>query len=262
MIDARAVFISHGGGPLPLLGDPAHQPLVDELTRLAQQLKRPKAIVVVSAHWEANPIAITSAAKPSLIYDYYGFDPKAYDIQYPASGDPELANWLHQRIQAAGLEVQLDAQRGWDHGTFVPMALMYPQADILIVQLSLHPSLSPELHIRLGQALAELHQQQVLVLGSGFSFHNMRAFFNADEQTDQANQQFEAWLQTTLGDPMDESQRQQQLMHWHQAPGGPLSHPREEHLLPLHLCYGVANQAYQGRSEIRLLNKTASFYWW
>jgi len=232
------LFVSHGGGPMPLLGDPGHQDMVDRLTELAADLRKPSAILVISAHWEEAIPTITSGTTPSLIYDYYGFPSEAYKIEYPCPGEPVLAQQVAQALDQAGIQARLDDQRGLDHGAFVPLKLMYPEATIPCIQLSLVDTLDASTHLAIGRALQALDYDNLLVLGSGFSFHNMRAFFAAPTPEIQArNLAFEDWLEQTCGDSsLSEPERAKRLADWEQAPHARFSHPREEHLLPLHVC--------------------------
>lgn len=260
----HALFIGHGGGPLPLLGDPGHQELVATLQEIAASIPRPKAILVVSAHWEAPLPTLTAAPKPELLYDYYNFPPEAYSIQYPCPGDPQLAHTVAQRLRQAGFSARLDDRRGFDHGVFIPLKIMYPQADIPCVQLSLLDSLDPAEHIALGEALPIEELDQVLILGSGFSFHNLRAFFgpiSSDQQ--QANARFESWLARTCTDPaLSEEDRRARLIHWDDTPDARYCHPRPEHLLPLHVCYGAARSPSRKRYALRILGVMTSMYLW
>lgn len=260
----QALFISHGGGPMPLLGDPGHRALTEHLAQLAATIRRPKAILIISAHWEESVATVTSNPTPELIYDYYGFPAESYAIKYPCAGEPELARQVTQAIRASGIEVAEDAKRGLDHGVFVPLKIMYPDADIPCVQLSLVNTLDAAAHIRIGQALADLDYDDLLILGSGFSFHNMRAFFAPDTAQSQAmNQGFEDWLKNVLSNPsMTEAERQKQLTGWEQAPGARYCHPREEHLVPLHVCYGVAGRAADLADSVVVLNKQAGTFGW
>lgn len=260
----KAVFISHGGGPLPLLGDPGHEEMVVALKALAEAIPRPKAIVVVSAHWEEALPTITAAAKPPLIYDYSGFPPESYEIEYPCEGSPELANTLWGLLEEQGIPARLDDTRGLDHGVFVPLKLMYPEADIPCVQLSLVDTLEPRQHIDMGQALHDLHKQGVLLIGSGFSFHNLRAFFSAPTpQSRELNLAFEDWLNDTCANPeYSAAQRRELLSHWDAAPGARYCHPREEHLIPLHVCYGAALAPCRQRITATILDKASAFYIW
>ena len=158
------LFISHGGGPMPLLGDAGHVEMVQCLQDFALQIPKPSAILVVSAHWEAKHATVTSATAPELIYDYSGFPPESYAIKYPAPGAPDLADDIVQALTAAGIDAAKDHQRGWDHGVFVPLKIMYPEADIPCVQLSLVQGLNADTHVALGQALQTLNHPGLLVI--------------------------------------------------------------------------------------------------
>jgi 4,5-DOPA dioxygenase extradiol len=258
------LYLSHGGGPLPLLGGAGHQNLINFFRDITPTLGKPSAILVISAHWEASTATITSGATPSLIYDYDGFPKQAYDIQYPAPGSPLLANQIFNLLKTAGIAAILDDQRGFDHGLFVPLKLMYPDANIPCVQLSLVNSLQPEAHIQIGKALAALRHANVLVMGSGFSFHNLRAFFTpSTPQSQTMNAAFEQWLMSTCSSrQLTEQAREQKLIHWESAPSARYCHPREEHLLPLHVCYGVAGTAANSVFEFEIMGKMASAYLW
>ena len=271
MAQPRILFLSHGGGAMPLLGDPGHRDMVSCLQSIAQSIAKPSAILVVSAHWEAAVPTITSAAQPELIYDYYGFPEESYSIQYPCPGLPQLAAKVHNSLQQAGIDSVQDPQRGLDHGVFVPLKIMYPDADIPCVQLSLLDNLNPEQHIKLGQALQSLNgllddalNDSLLVIGSGFSFHNMKAFFTPDTaQTRQMNVEFDDWLrETCASESLTETERSQRLIDWTQAPSARYCHPREEHLLPLHVCYGLAGRACSQTFELSILNKQSSMMLW
>ena len=258
------LYISHGGGPLPLLGDAAHEQLVENLSHLATIVPRPSAIVVISAHWEEARPTITAAANPPLLYDYYGFPRESYEIQYPAPGEPVLARRIHDLLAGAGIEAVLDEQRGFDHGLFVPLKIMVPDAGIPCVQVSLVSGLRPDLHIRMGKALARLRDEPILVIGSGFSFHNMQAFFSPSTGVVQSmNEAFESWLVETCSDEaLTEEARERRLVDWTNAPAARFCHPREEHLLPLHLCYGIAQSPAREVFKFQVLGKSASAYLW
>lgn len=258
------LFVSHGGGPMPLLGDPGHQDMVDRLTELAADLRKPSAILVISAHWEEAIPTITSGTTPSLIYDYYGFPSEAYKIEYPCPGEPVLAQQVAQALDQAGIQARLDDQRGLDHGAFVPLKLMYPEAKIPCIQLSLVNTLDASTHLAIGRALQALDYDNLLVLGSGFSFHNMRAFFAAPTPEIQArNLAFEDWLEQTCGDSsLSEPERAKRLADWEQAPHARFCHPREEHLLPLHVCYGLANKASDRHIAATILGKQSGMFYW
>jgi len=239
---ATILYFPHGGGPLPLLGEPRHAAMVDFLRGVPQTLDKPEAIVVVSAHWEETLVSVTAGTSPPMIFDYYGFPDETYEYSYPAPGHPELASRVHRLLGGAGIESRLDVERGFDHGLFVPLMLMYPAADIPCIQLSLHASLDAALHIRIGKALAALRDEKLLVLGSGFSFHNLRELTSKrDAVVDTRNLAFEDWLAQTLTDAkLKESERERRLATWTEAPDARFCHPREEHLLPLQVCYGIA----------------------
>ena len=240
---ATIVFIPHGGGPLPLMGDRNHARLIRFLETYPSSIAKPDAIIVVSAHWEeAGEVAITAAATPSLLFDYYGFPAETYDYRYPAPGHPQLAARVHERLTEAGIPARLEPDRDFDHGLFVPLMLMYPDADIPCIQVSLSASLDAAFHVQIGKALAPLKSENLLVLGSGFSFHNMEVILSHRDGSENAqNREFEAWLLQTCSDPtLDEATREQRLVEWTAAPHARYCHPREEHLLPLQVCYGMA----------------------
>lgn len=259
----QIVFFSHGGGPLPLLGDPSHQAMIDFMTELPGRLPRPDAILVVSAHWEEKVPTLLGAARPPMFYDYYGFPPQAYQINYPASGHPALAAQIAKTLEDAGIRAHIDNQRGFDHGLFIPLNLMYPKADIPALQLSLQLGLSPQAHLKLGEALRSLQTDNLLVIGSGFSFHNMSAFFHHDPaMITPRNNAFQDWLIDTITAEMDPSERETRLTDWESAPYARYVHPREEHLLPLHVCAGLAGRAGQVIFDDKILGvRCAAFLW-
>ena len=188
-----------------------------------------------------------------------------YALSYPAPGAPGLAAVVATLLSAPGFDSHIDADRGYDHVVFVPMMLMYPDASIPIIQLSMLSSLDPEAHIKMGEALAPLAEKNILVLGSGFTFHNLNAFgpgINPDG-TDPKNEAFEQWLrETCTSDELSEEQRRDRLINWSDAPGARWSHPREEHLLPLHVCYGAAGEAATLSFDDFVLGKRSSGYSW
>lgn len=259
---APVIFIPHGGGPLPLLGDKGHQPMLDFLHQVTPQLGGPKAILVISAHWEESVATITSGATPELIYDYYGFPEEAYQIKYPAPGNPHLAEKIFHLLAREGIQAKLDEARGYDHGMYVPLKLMYPEANIPCVQLSLLSSLDPAKHIQMGNALSELRKENILIIGSGFSFHNLRAMMSG-QLDHEKNELFERWLiEACTNQSISEEERTNQLIHWNDAPGAVYCHPREEHLLPLHVCYGIAGTSAELVFNDRMLNVLSSGYLW
>lgn len=260
----RTLYISHGGGPLPLLGDTGHTEMVSHLQRIASELPKPSAILLISAHWEEERPTITGSANPGLIYDYYGFPEEAYSISYPAPGEPHLAKNVFKLLEGKGLQPVIDNSRGFDHGMFIPLKIMYPDADIPCIQLSLVNTLDPAMHIRMGEALTDIQHEGLLIIGSGFSFHNMNAFFApGNTHNNEMNEAFESWLIETCGTKdIDEAVRRKLLINWDKAPHARFCHPREEHLLPLHVCYGLNKCASRESFQLNILGKRASFYLW
>ncbi|MFW5454852.1 DODA-type extradiol aromatic ring-opening family dioxygenase [Thioalkalivibrio sulfidiphilus] len=238
---ANILYLPHGGGPLPLMDDPGHAQLTAFLRHIPERLGRPDAILVISAHWETDIPTVTSGPSPALIYDYYGFPEETYQIQYPAPGDPLLADRVCASLSGHGIECRQDDERGFDHGLFIPLMLMYPGAYIPCIQLSLVKGLDPAAHIALGRALSSLLHVNLLVVGSGLSFHNMRALMDPGFGDKHDEQAFHDWLVETCTAPgLSGDERSQRLVIWSQAPGARFCHPREEHLLPLHVCHGMA----------------------
>jgi 4,5-DOPA dioxygenase extradiol len=170
------VYFSHGGGPLPILGDASHKAMIDFMRQLPSKLRRPDAILVISAHWEESVATLLGSPNPVMFYDYYGFPEEAYDINYPAPGNPKLAERIAGLLNEQKIPARIDPGRGFDHGLFIPLKLMYPAADIPALQLSLLRGLDPMAHLALGKVLHALIDEDILVIGSGFSFHNMQAF--------------------------------------------------------------------------------------
>jgi 4,5-DOPA dioxygenase extradiol len=261
---APVLYLPHGGGPMPLMNDPAHAGLIAFLRDIGTHYPRPEAVVLVSAHWEARVPALNAAAAPPLLFDYYGFPPETYRIVYPAPGRPELAERIAALLQQGGFASELVKDRGYDHGVFVPLKLVYPDADVPLVQLSLIKGLDAEAHIRLGRCLAPLREQNIAIIGSGMSFHNLQAIF-AGERADfrAASDQFDAWLRQVITDPaLDEARRATLLAHWQEAPYARFNHPREEHLLPLHVCYGAAGAPGQVLFNEALMGHKVSGFGW
>lgn len=261
--NVQIVYFSHGGGPLPILGDPSHKAMLAFMTALPSQLRKPDAIVVLSAHWEERAATLLGAERPVMFYDYYGFPDKAYEIQYPAPGSPELAQKIAGLLEKQGIAARVDPQRGFDHGLFIPLKMMYPEADIPALQLSLLRGLSPAAHIALGKALRGLKDMNILVIGSGFSFHNMSAFaWHNEEAPDPANDAFQDWLIGVSGGEMSQSEREQRLIEWEKAPSARYCHPREEHLLPLHVCAALADKPAKLIFDDRILGKRSVAFLW
>jgi aromatic ring-opening dioxygenase catalytic subunit (LigB family) len=241
------LFIPHGGGPCFFMEPQPGLPR-DLWDGLAGYLKgidaalgeRPQAVLVISGHWEMPRPTINTAPDHTLLFDYYGFPEHTYRLTYPAHNSPETVARIEELLSAAGYSAGEDSQRGLDHGVFVPFKLIYPEADVPMIQLSLLASLDAAAHVRLGQALAPLRDAGVLIVGSGMSYHNNRALFTQTAQANADSLHFDEWLTETCADP-DIERRNARLAAWEQAPGGRASHPREEHLLPLHVAAGAAD---------------------
>ena len=240
------LYIPHGGGPCFFMDwtlGPA-----DTWDRMAAWLRQigaalgamPEAIVVVSAHWEAPVVTVTSGVRPALIYDYYGFPEHTYALEYDAPGAPQLASEICGLLSRAGISAAEDPDRGFDHGVFIPLKLIFPEAGIPIVQLSLHHELDAPLHLDIGKALAPLRDNGVLILGSGMSYHNLPVMMSGVAVIEDADR-FDQWL--TQSCLMEGAARAERLRNWHAAPAARRAHPREEHLLPLMVAAGAAGDA-------------------
>jgi aromatic ring-opening dioxygenase catalytic subunit (LigB family) len=233
-------FLSHGGGPWPWLSGPFrehYRQLEASLQATGRELAgKPRAILVVSGHWEAAEFTVMTSPHPGMVYDYTGFPDHTYAVQYPAPGSPELAARVQGLLEAAGLAARPDDRHGFDHGCFAPLAVMFPAADVPVVQLSLKAGYDPQAHLAAGRALAPLRDEGVLILGSGLSYHNLREF---GEQAKGASAAFDAWLQETLlrSPPAERTRR---LLQWETAPAARRAHPREDHLIPLLVAVGAA----------------------
>lgn len=261
--NAQIVYFSHGGGPLPILGDPSHRAMIDFMTRLPAQLHRPDFILVISAHWEESAATLLGAQNPEMFYDYYGFPEEAYAINYPAPGSPAYAQKIAGILEENKIPARIDPQRGFDHGLFIPLKLMYPQADIPCIQLSLLRGLNPAAHLALGRALRALKNENILVIGSGFSFHNMRAFsWQGIGAPDAGNDAFQNWLIEVCSGPLPQAEREQRLLEWEKAPSARYCHPREEHLLPLHVCQGMADSPAKLVFDDQILGKRGVAFLW
>ncbi|PMY39025.1 dioxygenase [Pseudomonas sp. GW456-L14] len=238
-----SLFISHGS-PMLALDPGASGPA---LARLAAELPRPKAIVVVSAHWESQDLRVSSNPQPQTWHDFGGFPAALFAVQYPAPGQSELAEQVAQLLRADGLPAQLDDQRPFDHGVWVPLSLMYPQADIPVVQVSLPSRLGPALQTQVGHALSSLRQQGVLLIGSGSITHNLHEldWHAGPESIEPWAKAFRDWMIEKLA-ANDEAALHD---YRHQAPNAVRSHPSDEHLLPLYFARGAGGEfsiAHQG----------------
>jgi aromatic ring-opening dioxygenase catalytic subunit (LigB family) len=232
-----ALFISHGGGPWPWMGDmkELYKTTVNELLKVGKTY-RPKAILIITAHWETSEFTLSTSPKPEMIYDYGGFPSHTYQIKYDAPGAPDVAARVQKLLSENGIKVNTDANRGFDHGTFVPLYCMYPEADIPVVQLSIKINYSPADHYRLGEMLKPLRDEGILIVGSGLTYHNLRNFFN--QKGAPASEVFEDWLFKAVAS--DKESRKEKILHWDSAPAARDSHPREDHLVPLFVIAGAA----------------------
>ncbi len=233
-------FISHGGGPWPWIPNMRRSfaKLEQSLAAMPDDLpETPKAVLMISGHWEDTTFAVMSSPKPPMVYDYYGFPPETYEIQYPAPGAPDIAQRTHDLIRAAGLPATLNPTQGFDHGVFAPMAVMYPNADMPTYQVSLQHGYDPAAHIALGRALAPLRDEGVLIVGSGLSYHNLRMM---GPEARVPSTEFDTWLNKALMLPAED--RTQALLDWEQAPSARVAHKEEDHLVPLFVALGAAEQ--------------------
>ncbi len=234
-------FVPHAGGPVTHveLGRPKAE--VDAFAQYWRSLRDlppapPRALLVVSAHWEEAVPTVMSSPHPPMLYDYYGFPPEAYRITWPAPGDPELAAQVRELLSNAGFATAEDRQRGYDHGTFTPFKQTYPDADVPVVQLSLKSGLDAAEHLAIGRALAPLRDEGVFLVGSGDTFHNLRSF-GAPGVYDKS-MQFDEWLRAAV--TAGAAERDERLARWSEGPFARFCHPREEHLLPLMVIAGAA----------------------
>ncbi len=235
-------FVSHGGGPWPWIkhkfgSGTTFDALEASLQFMASEVSgSAKAILMVTGHWEAPDFSISSALQPGMLYDYRGFPPETYEIQYPAPGSPALAVRAQQLLLDGGVPSQLDDVRGYDHGTYTVMYPMFPSANVPVLQVSVRLDLDPLAHLKAGRALAPLRDEGVVIIGSGLSFHNL-GLRGPDAKAPSA--EFDAWLNNTLT-AQSSQERWKLLTEWDQAPSARLAHPRADHLLPLMVATGAA----------------------
>lgn len=234
------LYIPHGGGPCFFMNwNPADEwePMAAYLRGIPASLpEAPRALLVVSAHWEERVPTVLTAPNPPLLFDYYGFPAHTYALTWPAPGAPALAERVRGLLGAAGIASGADATRGWDHGVFIPLKVTYPEPTIPTLQLSLQAGLDPATHLAIGRALAPLRDEGVLIVGSGMSFHNMRMF--GSPAAGPLSRRFDAWLGQTVAAPAPA--REAALRDWARTPDNRTTHPREEHLLPLMVAAGAA----------------------
>lgn len=235
-------YISHGGGPWPWMaerGETRFGQLEQSLHAMRREIgEAPRAVLVVSGHWETRGFEISSSPHPTMEFDYYGFPDWAYHIRYDAPGSPVLAAHIADLLQQGGVASTLNPERGFDHGTFSLMKPIYPEAQMPIVQLSVQAGYDPDLHLRVGRLLAPLRDEGVLIIGSGSSFHNMRALMSGGGQAD--SRLFDRWLTDTLVKERGDA-RAGLLQNWTSAPAARAAHPKEDHLVPLFVAVGAAD---------------------
>jgi aromatic ring-opening dioxygenase catalytic subunit (LigB family) len=213
---------------------------------------RPQAVLVISGHWEMEHPTVNTGTQPPLLFDYYGFPAHTYQLKYPAPGSPAVAARVTEVLAAAGIASNEDGNRGLDHGVFVPFKLIYPDADVPVVQLSLNRNLDAATHLQIGRALIPLREESVLIVGSGMSYHNLRDFYASDPRAVAPAEQFDSWLNEAVTAP----DRASRLSGWLSAPGARSCHPRPEHLLPLMVAAGAAGSDTAQRTfHDRLLGK-------
>jgi aromatic ring-opening dioxygenase catalytic subunit (LigB family) len=236
-----SLFVPHGGGPCFFMKpgeepDPMWRPMRDYLAALIASLpERPRAILMVSGHWEEEDVALHFGDGQPLLYDYHGFPPHTYDLQWPAPGAPDVATRAAELLGQAGFATGTERARGWDHGVFIPMMVAVPHADIPLAQMSLRISLDPAEHVAIGRALAPLRDKGVLIVGSGMSFHNLR---ERGVRAGPASAAWDAALVDAATDP-DPARRAARIIDWEALPYARYAHPRAEHLLPLMVALGA-----------------------
>ena len=245
MMTLPTFFLPHGGGPCFFMdpdggpADPMWQPMQVYLaSRIDGLPERPRAILLISGHWEEDRVTVHSGGGQPLLFDYYGFPEHTYRLHWDAPGSPEVAARARALIEGAGFPVDEESERGWDHGVFIPMMVTVPGADIPLAQLSLRKDLDPAAHIAIGRALAPLRDEGVLIVGSGMSFHNLRA---RGPQVTPVADEWDAALVDAVTDP-DPARRAERVAAWDKLPHALFAHPREEHLLPLMVALGAGGE--------------------
>lgn len=242
MTKLPTLFISHGSPMLAIQESPAHRFLLG----LGKALPKPKAIVIASAHWESigEPV-ISTAEKPETIHDFGGFPKALFEIQYPARGAPEVAMQAKALLEQEDFKVKTSTNRGLDHGAWVPLRLMYPQADIPVTQVSILQGATPAEHVRFGHALSNLCDEGVLVIGSGSLTHNLYEFRGHDINASVPSwvSDFDQWMQERL----EQSDKESLLNYRERAPFAARNHPSEEHIAPLFVAMGAAGESMKAK---------------
>ncbi len=253
------LYIPHGGGPCFFMDTPPGLPR-DLWVGMGNYLRgidasldaRPQSVLVISGHWETERPTVNTATRPPLLFDYYGFPEHTDRLSYPVAGSPALARRVRELLTTAGISSDEEPERGLDHGVFIPFKLIYPDADIPIVQMSLNRNLDAATHLGIGRALAPLRDEGVLIVGSGMSYHNLRDLYSSDPRVMGAAADFDSWLTEAVTE-RDSVMRERKLAAWHQAPGARAAHPRPEHLIPLMVAAGAAGEDPARRSYNELL---------
>ncbi|KAG9238998.1 Extradiol ring-cleavage dioxygenase, class III enzyme, subunit B [Amylocarpus encephaloides] len=270
---AAVVAVCHGGGPMPVMADPGHAELIQSMSTTIPKIlglgtsSAPKAIVLVTAHWQTKVPTISSASKHDLYYDYGGFPPEAYKLKYDAPGSPNVAKEVYDLLQGAGFRPEMDEERGWDHGVFVPMLLINPPANIPIIQVSVLSSSSPSSHYALGQALSPLRDQNIAILGSGMpTFHNLRLMFSGASSNPGVMTRNRQWSEqlTEVVKMEDSEKRGRELEGWRQWVGAKEAHPERglEHFMPLLVCAGAAGEGEgEAFGDMMMGTKQYTYYW-
>lgn len=253
-----SLYIPHGGGPCFFIDDPqgvwtGMEAFLRSVPGLLPE--KPKAILIVTGHWETPGFRFTGNPKPPLIYDYFGFPKHSYELRYDVPGDPALAERAAALVKAAGYESAVDPARGIDHGGFVPLKVAFPDADIPVVEMSLDQGLEPMLMLAAGRALAPLRDEGVLIVGAGMSYHNMRGY--GDPRSTEASIAFDDWLSDAVAKAPDV--RREALAAWASAPAARASHPQEEHLLPLMVAAGAGGAGRKIYGEIVMETMISGF---
>ncbi|MCJ1397583.1 hypothetical protein MMC11_000777 [Xylographa trunciseda] len=273
MAPAPVVCVTHGGGPMPVLKDPGQKDITRSLsTKVPKILKlgtseAPKAIVLITAHWETEVITISNGLKHNLYYDYGGFPAEAYKLKYNAPGSPEVANAVAEALNVAGIKSVMDSKRGWDHGVFIPLLLINPAADIPVVQVSVLESQSTSDLYAMGRALAPLRERNIAIIGSGSaSFHHISSFFDGETNTPSFQRMQKQWsktLEQAIG-TSEVNERKESLMAWKQWESSSQIHPKgaAEHFSPLIVCAGAAGEGVaKGWNDAMMGVPMRTFYW-
>lgn len=238
------IYLSHGAPPL------ADDPLwTSQLAEWSTAMPKPSSVLMVSAHWEDDPLTLSATETVPLFYDFWGFPQRYYEVEYPAPGAPELANQVEGLLTDANQSVRRDPERGLDHGAYVPLVEMYPEADVPVLQISM-PTLDPGALFVIGQKLAPLRDQGVLIVGSGFSTHNLREMnwhAGPDAHPPTWSAEFDDWLSKSL----DSKDLDSMIDFQRAAPAAHLAHPRTEHFAPLFIALGASSESgLDSQSEV------------